>query len=371
MKNRFLSVALSLGMVASCAMAAGCGDNGENSGSGNNHVIPEGVTAIKVATYDGGVGKEWLEEAGKRFAEKYSGKSFEDGKTGVYVDVVDSKTGEGLVGTSLNEEVYFTEMVEYYYMQEQGMFADMSDVVNADLGEYGESGKTIASKLDKSMSDFLTAKNGKYYAIPFYDGFYGFVYDVDMFEANNWFFDESGNFTSTNKSKGLDGKAGTYDDGLPKTYAQFTKLVNKIRGENVTPFLYSDKSIPYFTELLASYWANYEGKDKMMLNWTLDGKTDVITSFNGNTPVIGEATVSTDDANSIYNLQKQPGKYYALSFLKDIMMSDSRNMVSDTDHINAQLTFITSYMNDQFYDGAVAMLVDGAWFENEAEIRFV
>ena len=368
MKKRFLTSALSLLLATSCFSMVACG-GGETSSSGTGDQgggDVAGKTSIRVATYDGGVGLDWLKDAAKRFEEKYASKSFESGKTGVSVSVSASKTGDMLANTSLDKDVYLTEVVDYYLLQSKGKIADISDVVTGSLSEYNESG-TIEGKLDGALKDFLTAKDGKYYGLPFYDGIYGFVYDVDMFEGMGWFFDESGNFTSTNKSKGMDGVAGTYDDGMPQTYAQFTKLVDKIRGDNVTPFVYAAESQVYFTTVLANYWADYEGKEDMQKNWTHSGSIEVINSFNGNTPVTETVELSNSNIN---DLQKQAGKYYALKFLQDVVLSNGQNRKEATGGFKAaQAQLIMSYLDGQKQQNPVAMVIDGAWFENEADLE--
>lgn len=360
MKKKWISCLLATGMLLSCGLTA-CG-----GGTGGGDA--EGKTEIYVATYPGGLGLDWLRDSALRFEEKYKGKSFEEGKMGVKVQVVESQSGDMLASRSLDKDVYLTEAVDYYYMQNQGKFADISDVATDILSAYGEN-VSIADKLDGAMKDFLTAKDGNYYAIPFYEGFYGFIYDADMFEVNGWFLDENGNFTKTNKSKGIDGVAGTYDDGLPKTYAQFSKLLDKIRGDGVTPFVYSSETMVYFLNVLASYWSDYEGKEKMQRNWSLDGEIDIISSFDGDTPVTEtvEINVSATDSGNMLDLQKQPGKYYALKFLKEVVMGNGSNYVSATDFKAAQFQLIQSCLDGEMQPEPVAMIIDGSWFENEAE----
>ncbi len=361
MKKRWISCLLALGMVASCGLTA-CGGGGDTSDGGGD--VP-GMTTIRVGTYNGGLGMDWLRDAAARFEAKYKDKSFAEGETGVAIKVVESQAGDMLASRSLDRDVYLTEAVDYYYMQSQGKLADISDVATSSLSAYGED-KTIASKLDGALNDFLTAKDGKYYAIPFYEGFHGFIYDADMFEANGWFFDESGNFTSTNKSKGIDGKAGTYDDGLPKTYAQFNTLISEIRKDSVTPLVYSTESMDYFIKALACYWADYEGKEKMQRNWSLEGEINVVNGFDADgNPTVESKTITSADMRE---LQKQPGKYYALKFLKEVIMSNGQNYVSATDFKAAQLQLIQSCLDGENQEGAVAMVIDGSWFENEAEL---
>ena len=358
MKKRWLSCALAFAMSAGCLLPA-CG-----GGSNNGDVA--GKTTITVGTYNGGLGLDWLRDAAKRFEKFYENKPFEDGKTGVAVRVMESQAGDMLASRSLDKDVYLTEAVDYYYLQGQGKLADISDVATGSLSVYGEADKTIASKLDNSFNNFLTAKDGNYYAIPFYEGFYGFIYDVDMFETNGWFFNEEGGFTKSNKSKGIDGIAGTYDDGMPKTYAQFKTLVDRIRKDNVTPFVYSRESMVYFVNALASYWADYEGKTKMESNWTLTGDIEVVSGFDedGN-PEIETISLS---AENMKDVQKQPGKYYALQFLKDVVMSNGQNLESATNFKAAQLSLIQACLDGEMQEGAVAMIIDGSWMENEIDL---
>lgn len=357
MRKRWLSCALALAMSTSCFMV-GCADGDKTTGD------VEGKTTIRVGTYNGGLGLDWLRDAALRFENAYKNQPFEDGKVGVAVKVVEAERGDRLVTKALDRDVYLTEAVDYYLLQSQGKLANISDVATDKLTDYQEN-RAIADKLDGAMNDFLTAKDGEYYAIPFYDGFYGFIYDVDMFEVKGWFFDEEGNFTKKNKSKGIDGVAGTYDDGMPKTYAQFKTLINKISGDGVTPFIYSTETMSYFIYHLSSVWADYEGKEKMQVNWSFNGDVDIISSFDEDGNPVTE-TITIKDEN-IAQLQKQPGKYYALEYLKNILMSKGSNYVSSTDFKAAQLQLIQSCLDSEMQPEAVAMIIDGSWFENEAQ----
>ena len=90
--KKIINIALALSLSALCLMSTACqgGDSGKKSEN------TEGKTVIKVATYNGGLGLGWLSEAGARFARQYEDRQFEDGKTGVYVDVVESLAGDML-----------------------------------------------------------------------------------------------------------------------------------------------------------------------------------------------------------------------------------------------------------------------------------
>ncbi len=356
-KKRIAALALLTSVVVSATACGGTPDNGQSSDA-------EGKTSIQVATYNGGIGMDWLKEAAKEFETKYAETSFEDGKTGVSVTVSECEGGDMLASKNLNKNVYLTEQVDYFKFVNNEKLADITDLVQENLNEFGES-KTIESKLDESMAGYLTAKDGNYYAIPFYDGIYGFVYNVDMFEENGWYFGEDGNFISAGgtKSKGIDNESGTYDDGLPETYSQFSQLIAKINESDVTPFLYgTDVKSTYPNRAMINFWSDYEGKEKMNVNYAVNGETDVITSFNNDGPVIGTTTINEDN---LKELQAQPGKYYALKFLEEVVCGSSENYAEiGAGYSQAQFNFI---VGDKATEKG-AILIDGIWWENEADI---
>ncbi len=363
MKKTSKYVGLLLALML-CGSAVGC-----NGGSGNGgYQEVEGKTNIRVATYNGGVGKAWLETAARAFEAEFADEVFETGKTGVAVSVEYCDGGDMMEEQNLNSDVYLTEVFDYYTFVNKNKLADISDVVKGDLAKVGESGKTIQGKLDASFQNFLTAKDGNYYAIPFYEGFMGFVYDVDLFADKGYFFTESGEFTGdeSNLSTGIDGVAGTWDDGMPKTYSQFGTLVEKIRGDGgITPFLYGSDASAYWTRALTNYWSDYEGKENMLKNWDFSGSFNVVSGFNGDSPIIEEYTFDQNNlANSVKELQKQPGKYYALKFLKEVVCGNSNNY-KGMQYNAAQEAFIASNVSS---GTQYAMLLEGTWWENEADL---
>lgn len=354
-----LTAVLAIGVAV---LAVGCkgGDDGFKE--------VEGKTNIRVATYNGGLGKAWLEDAARAFEAKFANKSFESGKTGVAISVEYCQGGDMMESQNLNKDLYLTEVFDYYTYVNKNRLADISDVVKGDLEEVGESNVTIEGKLDGSFKSFLTAKDGNYYAIPFYEGYTGFVYDRDLFADKGYYFDANGNFTGdeNNLSLGRDGTKGTYDDGLPQTYSQFAKLVDKIRTDGVVPFLYGSDATAYFTKLLANFWADYEGKDNMLKNWDFTGSFNRISGFDGNVPSIDSYAFDAGNLSaSVRELQKQPGKYYALKFLDEVFCSTANNY-SGMKYLSAQEALIGSNVDGQTKQ--YAMLVDGVWWENEADL---
>ena len=366
-----------LAMVLAMLMsAAACGGTTAPPGESTSDTTAEGKTILKVGTYDGGVGTAWLDDAAKAFEEKYANVSFNEaaGEMGVKVDIVGNKgyNGATLLDGTLDRDVYFTEDVSYFDHVNKGNFANITDIVTEQLTEYGETG-TIEGKLDALQQDYLKAKDGQYYALPFYDGIHGIVYDRDMFNTNKWFFDADGEIgvgESGNLSAGPDGKMETtYDNGLPATYEQFEELLATIRGKTIVPFSYSGFASEYVKRMLTNFWSDYEGYEQMRLNYTFNGTANIVTSIDGDTLTTVEQKI--DDTNG-YLLQKQAGKYYALRFMDDIMLGNSANIPTNgISHTDAQKNYIVGALaNGEGGAKIYAMHIDGIWWENEATSSF-
>lgn len=377
-------VCIGMALVLSSVLFVGCGTNVAPGGGGGGEDPTK--TTLRVATYDGGVGDAWLNSAADRFEELYKDAHFEEGKTGVTVKVLANKTynGETILDSLKNDDVdvYFTETVNYYDHVNRGNFADITDIVKDEtLEEFGEEG-TILDKIDKDFAEYLSI-DGKYYALPFYEGIYGIIYNKDVFLSNKLYFAHSGSLegdkaddlgfirsASDTKSAGPDGKLETYDDGLPATYAQFEALVEHIRLDtSVIPFSYAGSTREYPSRAMTTLWADAEGYDQMRLNFQLTGTaTDLVTGISS------DGTVQTETKNittaNAYELQRQSGKYYALSFLKDIVLGDPGNYKTNgSTHLDAQSNFIKGNLDPNKFD-VYAMHFDGAWWENEADSSF-
>ena len=336
---------------------------------------------LTVATFDGGVGRAWLDDAAARFEEMYKdATNFQEGRTGVNIIVDGSKDkygGKTLSEKALNKDVYFTEGVDYYDFVNKGKVADITDVLTGSMTTYGESG-TIEDKMDDSFKSFMKAgTGGKYYMVPFYDGFYGFIYDIDLFESEGFYFDQDGDFLmlsdesereefEANKSNGPDGKKGTYDDGLPATYEQMIELVDQIVAKSCIPFCYSGMYNDYVSKAFRAFIADYEGYEGFSLNYNFNGTAELVKNVNADGSIETEEVVITEE--NAYELQRQGGRYYALKMQEELF--GSVKYIGDKwnglDYTVAQSTFIKSKYTSKPY----AMLVEGVWWENEASTTF-
>ena len=363
MKKAFAFV---LSLVMMLTLFAGCGVGVEKGGENVVEVDPS-KASITVATWDGGLGSKWLEDAAALFEEQYKdATNFEEGKVGVEINIVASRSfdGSAMAFTPLTHDIYFVEAVDYFAMINNRQLADISDVMTAPLTAYGEE-KSIADKLDPTLNAYLTNIDGNYYAVPFYETYYSFVYDLDLWDAKSFYVAANGGWTnaSGDLSAGPDGVAGTDDDGMPATYAEFAKLITRISDADVTPFVTAGNAQDYVANYLYQMWADYEGAEQMLLNYTFDGTaTDLIdVDESGNVTKLPATEITIDNG---YMLQKQAGRYAVLQFCEDILLSSDNNYKIIDTHVNAQKSFVRGGIaNDQ----PIAMIVEGSWWENEAK----
>lgn len=379
-------------------------DRGEMGGGDDDDEIPPdepkdtSKTQLYVANYYGGLGDKWLYKVKAAFEAANAETSFEEGKMGVQVHIYDDKTidGAGLSSVLANDSgdsskegnaVYFTESVSYYELINAGLVADITDIVTGKNENYDLNGDgtpelvSIADKMDQTLNAYFRTADGKYYALPFYTGFFGMYYDVDLFEENGYYFADVNSTTmdgsKDNKSVGPDGVAGTSDDGLPATYAQFEILMATMRADSVYPFVWTASYTDYFMKSLANLWVDYEGYDQAMLNVTMNGtaKDLIEVDASGNITKLGDTVITPGKNGNAYMLQKQAGKYYALKFVNTILSNgmnyDPLSVGSGLSHTGAQERFLKS-RKIAGKEGAqvIGMLIDGNWWENEANSVF-
>lgn len=332
---------------------------------------------LTIATFDGGVGDQWLKNAAKIFEEKNKDRTdFESGKTGIQIHIDKVRyAGDYILDTDLAYDIYFTEGVDYYSMTNKIVdksgtvkLADISDILNASNPDDG--GKKIIDKIDANLKSFMN-RDGKYYAVPFYDCIYGFVYDKDLFEEKKFYMTDDGSFTNVKSEFGTgpNGQKGDWDDGLPKTYAQFNELLAQMRLKGVTPFVYSNNTqMSFYTaRALMSYWSDDEGFEDTQLNYSFNGTAHhIVTSINDGVPAIEEQAITKENG---YLLRQQAGIYNALKFADEILCSTPDNYLGSSSVYTAQTAFVTNK-----YTGGtnkpVGMIVEGTWWENEAKNAF-
>lgn len=361
---------LVLSITTLCALATltGCGRR-------DGEAVDDTKAQLRIETFDGGVKAEWLKVAARAFEEKNAERTdFKEGKTGVQIHVDANRTcGGGSLKstTNLKSDIYFTESVEYYTLTNQGKLADITDVLTAENPEDGN--KTILSKIDENLKNYMN-RDGKYYAVPFYDCFYGLVYDKDLFKEKGLYMKDDGSFTKSKDrfGTGPNGIAGDWDDGLPKTYAQFRAMMQEMVDQNVVPFTYSfGNSTEYTRRALCSYWSDDEGYDDVNLNFTFNGTAhNIVTSIVNYVPQTETVAITKDNG---YLLRGQAGLYNALHFARDILLEPLEGGKKTYQGYDTNYDVQNNFINSYSAGGSVkpiAMMFEGTWWENEAEQYF-
>ena len=354
-----------------CFALVSCGEDFFEEEAADTEPLDPNKTTIYIGNYYGGLGDKWLDVLTEQYEALHPDVQFkiENDKTPYLLDnIINNISGSKC-------SMIFTEKIYYYDMVSRGLIADISDVVTSSLEEYGETG-TIEDKLDDQYKNYLANNDvckGKYYALPTYTSHYHMVYDVDLFEQKELYISKQSTATKIKwisgtepdtKSAGVDGKFGTYDDGLPATMAEFEALVTRMKQRNLTPFIWSGQYSDYSSGILTSIYADYEGADAFELNYT----------FNGSAVLNGSTTPTTITESNAYELQAQTGKLVALDFARYIT-SDSINYASSSGlttstHLETQDKYLASRPeNNGSTIKPIGIIFEGDWWENEAKIN--
>ena len=353
---------------------------------GGQNVINKNKTQLYVGNYDGGFGHKWLDEYKAGFEEKYKGVSFEEGKTGVEVVILNDKVSyfsQNLISTmdQSNIDLVFTEETAYYDFISRtagNLLYDMTSWVTEKLP--GED-RSIEDKLNAQQKEYYTGYDKKYYGLPHYQSFRGLIYDVDLFNAKSLFIKAdgsiSGKSTDIDLANGPDGKANTYDDGLPATYDELWRWCEYVTQPsiNVTPFCwtgaYMEAYSKYLEDALLVDTLGLEAGQFYFSQSKGEVEVDLIKSFDGNgNPVITRESISRENS---YDMCMAAAGYYMLDFWKHILDNGwyyDMSLNSLTTHDVIHYDYLRSSLNDTDDLKSIAFIIEGAWWENESDYIF-
>ena len=184
---------------------------------------------LNIVYFNGGVVPDWLFVLEKEYEAQHENK----------VDIlINTDEKDQLRDSTLysmisfrTEEIFFTHTLNYKNYAASGKIVDISDIVTNPAAE-GE--KSIEERMDPNLRKHYEYEEDTYYAVPFYDNFYGAIYDVDLFENKRLYIAKDGGYTSgldgaPEKSYGRDGVPKTSDDGLPATFTEYKEWLNYMR----------------------------------------------------------------------------------------------------------------------------------------------
>ncbi|MDR0426717.1 MAG: hypothetical protein LBH24_06080 [Clostridiales bacterium] len=342
--------------------------------------VPEPIDHTKsqlyISNFNGGFMTDWLYAAILRFVEDYKDYSFEPDKKGAQVYVETHKSTVSDLTPERNE-IFFLESQNYYDRLSTGQVYDITEWVTTPLEEYGED-ESIAGKMHDDYRAYFETANGKYYGVPHYQRYATITYDADLFDSKKLFMDTDGKFTKksteTGRSKGPDNVFGTFDDGLPATYAEFYALCNEMKNRNVDPINWSSMYAMYTGWLTAQMKADFEGAETGLFYHFNGTATKLAESISeSGTGIEKVATVAYKPSTPIttqngYELYSSAGIYYALDFLKNLCgYATPSSLSGSVSHVGAQFNFLTSRETAERPTG---MLVEGNYWVNESADTF-
>lgn len=350
------------------------------------------TTKISVRNYNGGVGRQWLDDAAERFEEAYKNVSFADGKTGVYVEVSDGDLSPATMSKEAYQ-VYVTSGANMNVVQQAklGVLYDMTDIATDTTREGGSIDSIIFADTKRAF-----VYNDKYYGLPHYALSDGVSYDRELFDDKCLYFaadDETdveeytgnkikvtGRFIGSKdaeKSVGLDGIAGTEDDGLPRSLEEFVLLMDYIKNEKgIAPITVAGKYQNYIQYLLNGFTASLAGSEQMKNYYNCTGEIEIVDGYENESlfpgidyikkPKVKKVTLTEEDKNG-YLATQLAAKYYALALSEIIVKEGWFSKEADNStvtHYDAQGCLI--YKGETNFE-RVAMLIEGSYWYNEAK----
>ena len=360
MNNTKRKLAILLTLSTLMTSLVGCGSI--SSGSGNSdleQVVDKTKTQITFNVFNGGYGYAWAVNAAKEWNEtndKYQ-VIVTPSKDEWYVFESNFQAG------TCQYDIILNVPSESAYAQ--GYIEDLSDILNSQA-----KGETVALK-DKVLTqddiDYFTYNNATF-ALPFFVGWSGFVYDHDIFKSKGFLIGQDGELiTSPNAtlSVGRDGKPGTYDDGQPVNMTQYNKMVSAIKASGMYTYLWSGKFSYYTEPLFWSLFYDYIGKEN----------TDIFNNLSGTykNPKTGESIlISKDNGYEVYGMEGyQQSLQFIYDYLGDPLYYHPQSAKPSTSHTDAQKVFVYGNAFDgQTADKQAAFLYEGVWWENESRANF-
>lgn len=365
-----------VGLIAmiNCFSVVGCSSPVQSTTDGTK-------SQIKVTVWQGGYRKNWADNWATKFEQAYEGKSLEEGKTGVEVEVLYSSANTGVINVGTrDEDIIFSEQSKYFENIKAGELFDITEWVTTPLTEYGET-RSIAQKMSKENQVYYgqSETNPQYFALPWYMAFSAINYDIDLFNERALYFTPDGEIgakLSEARSNGPDGLPNTSDDGLPATFDEFFELCDYLAGISITPVIWSGKNQQYMNGMFNSIVADIEGYDNMNMNYQLTGNaTDLIDMSRIDEGVFYKEATSIGLQNG-HLTRTQKGYYYAYDFLNRLINTKNTqggakylaSACSDKNvsHTGAQQAYLTSCLEGK----RIAMLIDSTWWYNEANDIF-
>lgn len=353
-----------------------CG--GSNSNPDGPVVDPTKVT-IKVSTLDLGFGDTWLRNIASRYETLHKDDKYGD-KVGVQV-IVNSDTNslspnDGSNILSDDTDVYFRENMNIKRLINDGALLDLTSVFN-ETNSYDN--KTISSKISEDDLKLYSDNNGKIYGGPSTSGSYGIVYNKDVFSKKKLYIAKDSPIDAKSpsevkliaksgsaKSAGYNDIRGDYDDGLPRTYAEFLKVLEVASGDgSLIPIGWSSVyAEAYISRMSIAAYASAAGYEQAKLRFSFDGTATNLGSIVGSGFVLDKnpKLITNDNTGNGYEIMRSKANFDTLTFLDQMLNKSTYYLPQSSSFDNFTLQ---DYMIKGYGDKQMAMCIEGSWFYNE------
>lgn len=369
--TKIVTAGLAVALGLSAAGLTGCNKEADPSDT---------MSILNIRVYNGGLGRDWLDAVAADFMDTFKDVSFEEGKTGVYIEVTADKQLESatLMATGADRnDIFYTADHDLYDYINLNVPMDITDIVtepvydadgNLTLNATGDGWATQTTSLyDRMLPYFQDAYNvaekypdaahdGRlFYGVPFEDSISGFVLDYDLYAE-----------LVTRYRLEMTGYKYSGDEvAMPGTWDEFFALLDQIRTSNNQEYSSFIYAMDYYTSpIQTAILADVEGDAFMEMLNRYEGSYD-----------FGAGEVPLDSTN-MYEILKADGYRKAVE-VGVKLFSSTRSGVNHYDQQimqgvsfgGAQQSFVMSKASTSGKQRILSIL-EGDWWENEARASF-
>lgn len=369
--TKIVTAGLAVALGLSAAGLTGCNKEADPSDT---------MSVLNIHVYNGGLGRDWLDAVAADFMDTFKDVSFEEGKTGVYIEVTADKQLESatLMATGADRnDIFYTADHDLYDYINLDVPMDITDIVtepvydadgNLTLNATGDGWATQTTSLyDRMLPYFQDAYNvaekypdaahdGRlFYGVPFEDSISGFVLDYDLYAE-----------LVTRYRLEMTGYKYSGDEvAMPGTWDEFFALLDQIRTSNNQEYSSFIYAMDYYTSpIQTAILADVEGDAFMEMLNRYEGSYD----FGA-----GEVTLGS---TNMYEILKADGYRKAVEVGVKLFSSTQsgvnhydQQIMQGVSFGGAQQSFVMSKASTSGKQRILSIL-EGDWWENEARASF-
>lgn len=369
--TKIVTAGLAVALGLSAAGLTGCNKEADPSDT---------MSILNIRVYNGGLGRDWLDAVAADFMDTFKDVSFEEGKTGVYIEVTADKQLESatLMATGADRnDIFYTADHDLYDYINLNVPMDITDIVtepvydadgNLTLNATGDGWATQTTSLyDRMLPYFQDAYNvaekypdaahdGRlFYGVPFEDSISGFVLDYDLYAE-----------LVTRYRLEMTGYKYSGDEvAMPGTWDEFFALLDQIRTSNNQEYSSFIYAMDYYTSpIQTAILADVEGDAFMEMLNRYEGSYD-----------FGAGEVPLDSTN-MYEILKADGYRKAVEVGVKLFSSTQsgvnhydQQIMQGVSFGGAQQSFVMSKASTSGKQRILSIL-EGDWWENEARASF-